>query len=110
MLSQNGPPLSHLLFVDDLILFLKASEGYIQVIMECMNMFCATTGKKISLTKSSIAFLIVVDKEMAQKISRASRIPMKAQLEKYLGVPSIMGRTYLGLFQHLLNRIEGRLE
>ena len=35
---------------------------------------------------------------------------MKAQLEKYLGVSSIMGRTNLGLFHRLLNRIEGGLE
>ena len=48
-------------------------------------MFCAASGQKISLIKSSIAFSTGVDEEMAQKISSASRIPMKAQLDKYLG-------------------------
>ena len=66
--------------------------------------------KKISLKKSGIAFLARVDEEREQKISRALGISMKAQLEKYLRVPYIMGRTNLGLFLHLLNRIEGRLE
>ena len=35
---------------------------------------------------------------------------MKAQLEKYLGFSSIMGRTNLGLFHCLLNRIECGME
>ena len=46
---------------------------------------------------------------MAQKISMASRIPIKSHLEKYLGVPSIKDRKNMGLFQHLLNRIDNRL-
>ena len=67
MLSRNGPPLSHLFFADDLILFSEASEGHIRVIMECMNMFCVASSKKINLTKSSIAFSVVVDEEMHKK-------------------------------------------
>ena len=73
-------------------------------------MACVVSGQKINLKKSSIALFAGVDEEGAQKISRASRIRVKAQLEKYLGVPSIMGRTNLGLFHHLLNCIEGGLE
>ena len=109
-LSRNGSPLSYLIFANDLLLFSKASKGHIQVIMECMNMFCAAMGKKISLKKSGIALLAGVDEEKEQKISRVLGISMKAQLKKYLRVPSIMGRTNLGPFQHLLNRIESRLE
>ena len=50
-------------------------------------MFYATSDKKISLKKSSIAFSAGVDEKIAQKMSKALGIHVKAQLEKYLGVP-----------------------
>ena len=97
-------------FADDLLLFAEASEEQIKIIMNCLNNFCAASGQKISLHKSTIAFSSGVDIAVAQKISNISGISIKPHLEKYLGIPSIMGRLNLGTFQHLLDRIEGRLE
>ena len=109
-LSRSGLPLSHMFFADDLLLFIEASKDQINVIMDCMNTFCAASGKKISLLKSSIAFSSGVDEAMTQKISCVSGIPIKSHLEKYLRVPFIMGRTNMGLFQHLLYRIDDKLD
>ena len=43
-LSWHEPPLSHLYFADDLILFLEASESQMEVIMDCLDLFCAASG------------------------------------------------------------------
>ena len=109
-LSHYGPPLSHLFLIDDLLLFAKASKEQIKIIVNCLNNLCATSGQKISLHKSTIAFSSGVDKVIAQKISNILRISIKPHLEKYLGIPSIMGRVNLGTFQYLLDWIEGRLK
>ena len=45
-LSRNGPPLSHLFFANDLLLFAKALEDQINVIMDCMNTFCVDSCQK----------------------------------------------------------------
>ena len=109
-LSRAGPPLIHLFFANDLLLFSKASEEQIRIIMNCLDTFCVASGQRIGLHKSTIAFSSDVDKAVAQHISTISSIPVKPQSEKYIGIPSIMGRINLGTFQHFLDRIEGRLE
>ena len=75
-LAHHGPPLSHLFFADDLLLFAKASKEQIKVIMNCMNTFCVVSSQKLSLHKSSIAFSFEVDKVAAHKISTISGIPI----------------------------------
>ena len=43
-LSRHGPPLSHLFFDDDLLLFAEASESKRGTIMECLNNFYLASG------------------------------------------------------------------
>ena len=109
-LSHRGPPLSHLIYGDDLLPFAEASTSQMEIIMECLNMFCLFSGKKISTQKSNIAFSSGVDKAVALGISALSRIPFTTNLDRYLGTPSITGRLKMDTFHHILYRIEGRLE
>ena len=90
-LSRNGPPLSHLFFANDMLLFAEASKDQINVIMDCMNTLCVDLCQKNSLLKSSIPFSSGKEEAMAKKISRVSMIPIKSHFEKYLRVPSIKG-------------------
>lgn len=39
-LVRKGPKLSHIFFIDDLVLFSEASVGQTQVIKQCLDMFC----------------------------------------------------------------------
>ena len=43
------------------------------------------------------------------KISTVAKIPITANLGKYLGIPSITGRFHAGLFQDIMDRIDGKL-
>ena len=88
-LSKHRPPLSHILFAYDLLLFVEASRDQIDVILNCLDKFCAISGHKVSLNKSSIAFSSSVDPAVASRISDTSEIPIVSKLEKYLGIPSI---------------------
>ena len=97
-LSRYGPNLSHLFFADDLLFFAEASENQIQIIMECLNLFCSMSGQKVSLKKSSIFFSKGVEKTMVEKISNISKIPITTKRDKYLGTPAINGRMYSGLY------------
>ena len=67
-------------------------------------------GASQSLQKSSIAFSRDVKEETAKRISIAAKIPITTNLGKYLGIPSITGRLHLGLFQHIVDRVDGRLD
>ncbi|XP_072086976.1 uncharacterized protein [Arachis hypogaea] len=50
--SRNGPRLSHLMFVDDLLLFCKASKAQVIEVMHCLDLFSKASGLKVNLHKS----------------------------------------------------------
>lgn len=68
-LNRNGPPLSHLCFADDLILFGEASLSQTQVIHQCLELFCASSGQQVSNGKTHIFFSKNVHNVRRQEIS-----------------------------------------
>ncbi|MCI12617.1 RNA-directed DNA polymerase (Reverse transcriptase), partial [Trifolium medium] len=51
-ISDNGPRLSHLLFVDDVLLFTAAKNSQLRFISDLFARFSRTSGLKINLSKS----------------------------------------------------------
>ena len=54
--SKGGPAVSHLFFVDDLILFAKVDEKNFQSIWEVLEVFGELSGQKVSAFKSKVFF------------------------------------------------------
>lgn len=54
--GRNGPSISHLMFADDLLLFSEASQNQMNIILDCLNMFCSISGQKVNARKTSICF------------------------------------------------------
>jgi len=55
--GRYGPQISHLLFVDDLLLFAEASIKQAHCVMHCLDLFCQASGQKINSKKTQIFFL-----------------------------------------------------
>ena len=106
--SRVVPPFPPFFFVDALILFAEASTDQINVIKQCLDQFCACSGQKASLRKSTIHFSCVVIPETARMISEMAGIPLSQILGKYLGTP-IHGRISPVLYQPIIDRIASRL-
>ncbi|XP_028755406.1 probable LRR receptor-like serine/threonine-protein kinase At1g53430 [Neltuma alba] len=53
-LHKDDPPISHLFFADDLILFAKASIEQVAVIKPCLDRFCLASGQKVSQSKTEV--------------------------------------------------------
>ncbi|XP_072054489.1 secreted RxLR effector protein 78-like [Arachis hypogaea] len=49
--GQRGPQISHVLFVDDLLLFAEATENQMKVALETLDKFGAASGFKINAEK-----------------------------------------------------------
>ena len=79
------------------------------VIKQCLDQFCACSGQKVSLRKSTIHFSCVVIPETARMISEMAGIPLSQILGKYLGTPSIHGSVSPVLYQPIIDRIASRL-
>ena len=105
-LSKYGPPISHMFFVDDLLLFAEATTYQIEVIMDSLDKLCDFSRQRESRPKSSITFSNGIDANVATRISNMSKIPVTNSLERHLGILSIMGRVKFGQFKHILDCME----
>lgn len=55
--SQHGPPVSHIFFVDDLILFAEASTSQARVLKKVVDSFCELSGQSVNFDKSKLDLL-----------------------------------------------------
>jgi len=55
-IATNAPPISHLLYLDDCILFCKAKPEEGQAIKHILDIYQATSGQKVNMDKSNMFF------------------------------------------------------
>jgi hypothetical protein len=109
--APTTPVVNHLLFADDSLLFVKASQEGAMEVVSLLDKYCNASGQIINLDKSSVFF--------SKDCPKAIRLTVKNVLnetlnEKYLGMPSDVGRLLHGSFKYLKDsiwkRIQGWLE
>ncbi|CAL9000189.1 unnamed protein product [Prunus brigantina] len=54
--GRGGPALSHLFFVDDSLMFLKATENNCRVIVRILDSYCTASGQLVNFKKSNMFF------------------------------------------------------
>lgn len=87
-LSMQGPTLSHLLFADDTLIFLRASSLNYQNIIQILNAYCTTSGQEVSMQKSSIFFGANTPEGIRDKLVIILGMPQVMDPGNYLGIPT----------------------
>ncbi|CAN1193312.1 hypothetical protein LINPERHAP2_LOCUS41979 [Linum perenne] len=108
-LAPNSPPISHLFYVDDLILFSSASLEHATIIADCLDRFCEASGQAISRDKSSIFCSKNTSRQVASSIFQRLGIPLTQDLGKYLVVSVLHGRTTQATYQSIIDRMDAKL-
>nr|KYP49443.1 Retrovirus-related Pol polyprotein LINE-1 [Cajanus cajan] len=108
-LSKGGPPLSCLAFADDLILFSEASMDQVEIIQQCLDIFCGSLGQKVSLEKTRIFFSKNVGWAVKNEISNAFGFQRTDNLGKYLGVSIHHDRVNRRLLRSVKDKVNQRL-
>jgi hypothetical protein len=110
-MTRICPPISHLLFADDVIVFSKAKPIEARVILKCLTTYSSWYGQHINMSKSAIFFgrnCKSTAKEAVNSILHLALLPSKA---KYLGIPLFMHRrkkdSFIDLKYKILARISG---
>jgi hypothetical protein len=102
---SNAPSVSHLLFVDDSLILMKADMNNATSLQQVLDTYCANSGQLVSLSKSTIYFSPNTNVLLRAKICEALNIDTKALSDKYLGLPAIVGADRSDFFEHFIERI-----
>lgn len=109
-LNRFCPSLSHLLFVDDLILFLEGKLVECQNVAMILNQYCFVSGQAINLSKFGMLFSKDCPREPRSNLTKEMRVPELEKIGKYLGIPSDWSGSKKQMFNWILARVNIKLE
>lgn len=89
--SRNGPRISHIFFVADLILFDEAMMRQPNTMAKIMNEFYGVSGQKINLQKSNFFASRNIDPLLKEQLHQTFQIPITTDLGLYLGMEGKLG-------------------
>lgn len=108
-ITRTGPRISHLFFVDDVLLFTKAKPSQTRLVANVLHEFCAISGFKVSLEKSQAFASKGVPTSRKNKIQEITQISFTSNLGKYLGFHIIQGRQQREDFAEVIERVDSKL-
>jgi hypothetical protein len=103
--APYAPAVNHLLFANDSLLFVKASEEGACDVKSLLDKYCEASRQRVNLDKSSVFFSKGCPETSRQIVKDILQVPNETLNERYLGMPSDVGRSLNGAFKHLKDRI-----
>ena len=91
-MARMCPPISHLLFADDVIIFSKANTCEAGVILKCLNTYSSWSSQHINMSKSAIFFSRNCKTTVKKAINGILHLALLPSRAKYLGIPLFMHR------------------
>ena len=96
-ICKNGPKLTHLLFADDSLVFCKSTDE-------------RASGQQVNRAKTNLFFSKSTPHEMQVHIKDALGVVVVQQYDKYLGLPSFVGRNKKASFDNIKQRVWKKLQ
>ncbi|XP_020695594.1 uncharacterized protein LOC110109036 [Dendrobium catenatum] len=84
-IRRGGPPVSHLLYADDILVFAGASIPNVKKVSSILEEYCSWTGQKVNRSKSYILF------------SKSTSSSTRSWLAKITGCRKVEEMEYLGI-------------
>ena len=102
----HAPWISHLLFADDCIVFSEASRRGADRLHEVLSIYSRGSGQLVNKEKSAIFFSSNCQDEEKAEVSLVLQIDTEALAEKYLGLPTAIGRSTKEAFEYMPTRLK----
>jgi hypothetical protein len=90
-------------------MFVKASHAGAMEVKEILDKYCLALGQWVNLDKSSVFFSKRCPETIRQSVKDTLQVPNETLNEKYLGIPSDVGRSLNGAFKYLRDRVWKRI-
>jgi hypothetical protein len=109
-LCREGPKITHLFFADDSLLFSKATPNACEKIQDILDQYEKASGQQVNRDKTTIYFSKNTPEASQNVIKEALEVPIIRQYEKYLGLPSLVGRNRSVSFTQIKERVWQKLK
>jgi hypothetical protein len=108
-IAKSCPPITLLLFADDLIIFAKATSAEATVITSCLTQYCTWSGQKVNHGKSSLLFSKNTSSASISSILGIIPFPVRSFAPYYLGLPLLLGASRKAAFQPLIDKVISKI-
>ncbi|KAL0399998.1 UNVERIFIED_CONTAM: putative mitochondrial protein [Sesamum radiatum] len=109
-ISRRAPPISHLLFADDTLLCCQATKEAMECIREILQCYGRASGQEVNLQKSIAVFSRNIQLNQQENLSAILGIRYEETYEKYLGLPSVVGKPRRAVFNSIRDRVWTRIQ
>ncbi|XP_024190496.1 uncharacterized protein LOC112194497 [Rosa chinensis] len=107
---QDAPSVNHLFFADDSMLYAKAELEDCYQIQEVLETYGRASGQLVNFDKSSVVFSKNVTDYMQGEVADLMGVEVVDSHEKYLGLPTYVGRKKSVTFQYIKEHLAKKLE
>lgn len=108
-ISANGPKLTHLLFADDTLVFLKAITDNCRNMSNLLKAYWRASGQQVILQKSAVYFSVNIPMKMAQELNTNLEMPVVKDPGVYLGVPTVWGRSKRDILVYIKDQVLAKI-
>ncbi|XP_024171787.1 uncharacterized protein LOC112177760 [Rosa chinensis] len=106
---NEAPSVNHLLFADDSMLYGQASLEDCFQILEVFETYGRASGQVVNFNKSSVVFSKNVSECMQDEVASLLGVEIVDSHEKYLGLPTYVGRKKTATFQYIKDNLAKKL-
>ena len=105
VVCRSGLKLSHLFFVDDSLIFCKVSILECNALQKILGVYESASGQQLNRVKTSLFFSKNTPMAIQEEIKQRFGAQVIKQYEKYLGLPSLVGKNKRNTFNEIKEKL-----
>jgi hypothetical protein len=100
-----SPPISHLLFADDVMIFTRSKVQDANAVLNCLSTYFKWFGQRINLSKLVVFFTKNCSVNAISEVNGILNLPLIPVRAKYLGIPLFLSHNKRDAFMDIKDRI-----